>query len=59
MQALLEGSRRVRDRLLWWVEIRLQAAVKEKLMDKDKLKKALGAVWGMRDSMEDLLDELE
>uniref|UniRef100_A0A7S1B2G4 Uncharacterized protein n=1 Tax=Noctiluca scintillans TaxID=2966 RepID=A0A7S1B2G4_NOCSC len=61
-ECLAQQSRRAdmsrcRDHIMWWIELRLQAAVKEKLMDKDKLKKSMVAVWGLRDSMEDLLSE--
>lgn len=57
LQTSCQAGARVRDLLLWWVEIRIQAAVKEKLMDKDKLKKILGAVWSARDTMEILLND--
>jgi len=52
-----ENSAWTRDLLLWWVEVRVRATVKEKLMDKEGLKKFLGGVWTTRDLMEDLLLE--
>lgn len=48
---------RMRDLLLWWVELQVQAAVKQGLMDKDKLKKIMGHIWQLRDSMQDVLLE--
>eukprot|EP00746_Dinoflagellata_sp_MGD_P129712 gnl/MRDRNA2_/MRDRNA2_63829_c0_seq1.p1 gnl/MRDRNA2_/MRDRNA2_63829_c0~~gnl/MRDRNA2_/MRDRNA2_63829_c0_seq1.p1 ORF type:complete len:627 (-),score=90.02 gnl/MRDRNA2_/MRDRNA2_63829_c0_seq1:102-1982(-) len=42
----------VRDLILYWIQVRIQAAVKEKLMDKDKLKKILGALWRVRNDMQ-------
>ncbi|CAJ1393612.1 unnamed protein product [Effrenium voratum] len=53
----LESSQTAQDHLLWWVQLRILAAVKEKLMDKDKLKKILGALWNARDAMADLQNE--
>eukprot|EP00931_Biecheleriopsis_adriatica_P037317 TRINITY_DN21402_c0_g1_i1.p1 TRINITY_DN21402_c0_g1~~TRINITY_DN21402_c0_g1_i1.p1 ORF type:complete len:630 (+),score=122.45 TRINITY_DN21402_c0_g1_i1:227-1891(+) len=48
-----------RDLCLWWIQVRMQAAVKEKLMDKDKLKKILGAVWKSRESMDAMISDAD
>lgn len=52
-----DAMARARDTMVWWMEIQLQSKVKEKMLDKDKLKKSMAALWGMRDSLEELLLE--
>jgi len=57
MQTHCKAASRARDVCLWWVELRVQACVKEKMMDKDKLKKILGAIWNAQRVMEVLINE--
>jgi len=51
------SSEQSRDLILWWLEIRITVAKKEKLLMKEGFKKTIKAIWAVRDSMSDLLLE--
>jgi len=46
------SNAKARDCLLWWINMRVRAAVNEGLLDKKTMKKALAGIWNVRDSFE-------